>query len=322
MKAWAELDEGLKDSNIQFVDSLPEKLRLISFGYRSILEKGTTGSTVTSLSATEIERLAELEHERWMAERLRAGWKAKPERDVAAQVSNFLAPWSSLSEEAKDWDRTLVAEIPRILRAGGFEAYRIRVATVVAVTGHRILAELDKVSAGVDLALEEIERTWSMGPLHLVSALAEGADRMAVFATERRDEAKRSTEEQARWSLVVILPLGSDEYQTDFKTDASRVEFRELLERAREVVTLPASASREAAYEAAGLAVLDRAEVLLAIWDGQDAQGQGGTAGIVAEARRRGMPIAWVHAGNRKPDTEEPTSLGEEQGEVTFEQWP
>jgi hypothetical protein len=59
--------------------------------------------------------------------------------------------------------------------------------------------------------------------------------------------------------------------------------------------------------------------VLIAIWDGKTAQGQGGTGAIMARARQRGLPIAWVHAGNRKPGTQEPTSLGAEQGMVTFE---
>jgi hypothetical protein len=40
---------------------------------------------------------------------------------------------------------------------------------------------------------------------------------------------------------------------------------------------------------------------------------------IVDEARQNGLPIAWIHAGNRVPGTHEPTSLGEEQGKITFE---
>jgi hypothetical protein len=57
----------------------------------------------------------------------------------------------------------------------------------------------------------------------------------------------------------------------------------------------------------------------MTIWDGREAQGSGGTADIVERARKRGLPIAWVHAGNRKPNSHEPVSLGDEQGLVTFE---
>jgi hypothetical protein len=37
------------------------------------------------------------------------------------------------------------------------------------------------------------------------------------------------------------------------------------------------------------------------------------------KARARGMPIAWVHCGNRIPGTNQTISLGEEQGTVSFE---
>ncbi len=62
--------------------------------------------------------------------------------------------------------------------------------------------------------------------------------------------------------------------------------------------------------------------MLLAVWDGQPPQGAGGTGWVVSEARRRGLPLAWVHAGNRQPGSEQPVSLGDEQGTVTFERFP
>jgi uncharacterized lipoprotein YddW (UPF0748 family) len=85
------------------------------------------------------------------------------------------------------------------------------------------------------------------------------------------------------------------------------------------VTGLPACATREEAYAAANERLLDEVDVLVAVWDGKDAQGQGGTAQVVARARARNLPLAWIHAGNRKPDTMEATSLGAEQGKVTFE---
>jgi hypothetical protein len=92
-----------------------------------------------------------------------------------------------------------------------------------------------------------------------------------------------------------------------------------LLGRVDEVIEAPPQASREEAYAAAGDMVLQRADVMLAIWDGQDAQGQGGAAEVMAGARAAGKPTAWIHAGNRRPGTMEPTSLGPDQGHVTYE---
>jgi hypothetical protein len=180
---------------------------------------------------------------------------------------------------------------------------------VIGVTGHRILMELEKIQAGADDALCRIAQTFPGQPWTVLSALAEGADRLVVQRVLARGQAR----------LVVVLPLPTHEYLADFAAPASRQEFLTLLDRAEEVIALPPAPTRNAAYEAAGRYVLEHCDVLLAIWDGQQAQGQGGTGGIVAQARQRHLPLAWVHAGNRKPGTQEPTSLGAEQGLVTFE---
>jgi hypothetical protein len=180
---------------------------------------------------------------------------------------------------------------------------------VVGVTGHRILAELERVAAGVDDALARIRQAFPGRTLTVLSALAEGADRLVAEAVLERPDAR----------LLAVLPLPADDYETDFGSAESKATFRRLLERADQVVEMPPAGTREEAYEAAGGHVLDHCDVLLTIWDGQGAQGQGGTGGTVAEARGRGLPIAWVHAGNRKLGTNEPTSLGDEQGQVTYE---
>jgi hypothetical protein len=119
--------------------------------------------------------------------------------------------------------------------------------------------------------------------------------------------------------LFVPLPLPRDEYLLDFTSPASRTQFLRLLERAHEVIELPQIGSRPEAYEAAGRYVLDHCDVLIAIWDGRVGQGRGGTASLVERARRFAVPIAWVHAGNRRPGTDEPTSLGVDQGTLTVE---
>jgi hypothetical protein len=183
---------------------------------------------------------------------------------------------------------------------------------VIGVSGHRVLAEQEKLEAGLDAVAARIAAAFPGEPWTVVSALAEGADRLVACRLLARPGTR----------LVVVLPLAADDYETDFTTAASRQEFRSLLARADDVIEIAPQTSRDAAYEAAGREVLDRADVLVTIWDGQRAQGQGGTAAIIAQGRERGLPLARVHAGNRRPGTLEPTSLGAEQGEVTFERLP
>jgi hypothetical protein len=217
-----------------------------------------------------------------------------------------------LDDEDRDKDRDIAREMGETVAAAGYEIVGIREpGVVVGVLGHRILTDIERLEAGVKQALTRIEGAFPGEPMVVLSALAEGADRLVADEVLQRPDSR----------LIAVLPLPAADYETDFGEDESKREFRELLDRADEVIELPATETREAAYETGGRHVLDNCDVLVAIWDGQGAQGQGGTGASVAVARERGLSIAWVHAGNRKPGTEEPTSLGEEQGTATFENW-
>lgn len=136
------------------------------------------------------------------------------------------------------------------------------------------------VRAAVDAVLDGLG-----GPLTAVSSLAEGADRLVARAVLDRPDGR----------LVALLPLATEDYETDFVDLASRQEFNDLLAAADESRVIPVhpddDASREAAYERAGLAVLDGSDLLLALWDGAPGRGRGGTAELVAEARRQGRAV-------------------------------
>jgi hypothetical protein len=182
----------------------------------------------------------------------------------------------------------------------------------IGVTGHRFLTNLERLTTGVEVALNRIQQAFPGESWTVISALAEGADRLVAQRVLARPNAR----------LIVSLPLEQSDYMADFESASSREEFMDLLARADEVISLPPVASREQAYAAAGRYVLDHSEVLIAIWDGKPAQGLAGTSEIVAQTRSRRLPLAWIHAGNRLPGTNIPTSLGMEQGKVTFEHFP
>jgi hypothetical protein len=127
--------------------------------------------------------------------------------------------------------------------------------------------------------------------LSLVSALAEGADRMAA-------EAALAT----GFMVQVALPFRAESYEDDFKTPESQTAFRDLLRRAWSILTLPGS--REdglRAYEAAGLTILNNSDILLAVWDGGPSSGRGGTTNILFGALRAGIPIVHVDAKAEAP---------------------
>lgn len=180
---------------------------------------------------------------------------------------------------------------------------------LVGVSGHRVLSEQDRLRESVDLALNRLAESFPERPFRVLSSLAEGADRLVATRILERPGG----------SLLAVLPLPKKLYMTDFVSSSSKEEFQALLAGAVEVIELPAQQSREQCYESAGEYILRHCQVLFAVWDGRPPQGRGGTGAIVERARARALPLVWVHSGNRVTGGTEPTSLGVEQGKLTFE---
>lgn len=182
---------------------------------------------------------------------------------------------------------------------------------VVGVTGHRTLAHEETLLASIDLVLHQIARAFRASSLTIISPLARGADQLVARRALARPRSR----------LIVPLPLPLEVYLEDFSA-ATRESFLELWDQAVERFVLPAAASRDEAYEAAGLYVVEHSDVLIAVWDGQPARGRGGTASIVARTRACGLPMAWIGAGNGVPDTVPSPATDEHRRTVTFERFP
>lgn len=167
----------------------------------------------------------------------------------------------------------------------------------VGIVGHRadriensgkVSSSILEVLKAVDQALDAAEMCdfYRNGrqPVRLVSALAEGADRLAASAAL-----------EAGFRLDAILPFVASEYRKDFADAQSCAEFDHLLGLANTSLTLDGKSDhRKRAYEAAGLSLLDNCDLLLAVWDGGPGRGRGGTREVVEEAARRAKPIIVV----------------------------
>ena len=151
--------------------------------------------------------------------------------------------------------------------------------TRIGVTGHRRFDHPERARQAAQRVVAGCDP-----PLELWTSLADGADRLLVDVVRAVDPAAR---------LVVVLPLAPHDYRADFDAD-SAAEFDELLATADEVHTVAPQRTREAAYAAAGMAVVDAVDVLVAVWDGAPARGHGGTAEIVQAARTRGREVAVI----------------------------
>ena len=139
---------------------------------------------------------------------------------------------------------------------------------------------------------------------YFVSALADGADTLAANCALSNN-----------WRLLAPLPFSKEIYQTDFSPH-DREEFETLIAKAHAIAELDGLRSgefqEERAYLQAGLVTLDQSDILIAIWDGEEARGVGGTAMIKEEALRAGRPVIWINAVSDEP----PRFLTAEGGET------
>jgi hypothetical protein len=122
MQPWEKLKENLKGSNRRQADHIPAKLRSIGCGFAPVVDRAPK---TIEFTPEEVEVMAEIEHERWVSERLLDGW-VYGERDVEKRISPYLVPWNSLTDDVKEWDRQTVRELPKFLAKAKFEIYRLR----------------------------------------------------------------------------------------------------------------------------------------------------------------------------------------------------
>lgn len=149
----------------------------------------------------------------------------------------------------------------------------------IGVTGH-----MDLSGGTPRLVADALRaRLGGVDPADLVgvSCLAPGAD--SVFA---------EVVVQLGGRLEVFLP--SADYRQEQVPAAEAARFDALVAAADAVTVLPYDTAGPRAYAAANEAMLSAVDELIAVWDGTASPDHGGTAGAVAAARDRDLPVSVV----------------------------
>jgi len=185
---------------------------------------------------------------------------------------------------------------------------RPRLVFRVGVVGHRpnrlqnadfgqLAGVIRSVFSGIQAGLEDARKTgeWFYGEgnplLRAISPLAEGVDR--IFAKEALDFGAE---------LCCVMPFPQAEFERDFAHGKalepdSLDHFRALVDRSATKFELDGCRSDEAAaYGVAGAVVLNQADVLVVVWDGEHQGRRGGTEQTFKNARVRGVPVVWIDA--------------------------
>jgi hypothetical protein len=161
--------------------------------------------------------------------------------------------------------------------------------SVVAATIGEVL---DRIKGAVESAsakyAEYFDDTAPPYELVVVSSLAEGADRIVAQAGLDRG-----------FLLDAVLPFQRDEYANDF--EGSKAKYAALLKDSRSVFEIEGKRKNEArAYEAAGLIMIGNVDILIAVWDGKEPAGIGGTALIVEKAIGAHVPVVMIEPVDAK----------------------
>ncbi|UTF59003.1 RyR domain-containing protein [Gilvimarinus sp. DA14] len=291
---WSRLSNELRESNRKSSISWEDKL--------SALKIETVDSvSEIELTAPEKEHLVALEHSRWYAERIRSGWRYGKKKSTILKKNPLLQQWANLPKTSRDDNIKWVSESFNIFQKalehpilpGGTPKGLARVRTI-CVVGHRWLHIQDKAYEArliekIDSRLKDLKRTHENSTFHVVSALAEGADRLVA---ERCIEVLGA-------KLIVILPMPYSYYRQDFSgkdsivDERSELEFLKIFKKASWHCELPPvyhdpmdletpdSKGRLSQYSALGEFLCQAGDDLIALWDGKEAKGQGGTSEVV-----------------------------------------
>jgi len=170
----------------------------------------------------------------------------------------------------------------------------------VAVTGHRLNqlleSERPRIQRDIASALSNAEEAAHEATGHaakcvLYSGLAEGADRYAADAALARG-----------WRLVTPLPFSVERYEQDFSDAESKAHYHRLLWASRRVIPVPdelvasVGGGEAAPYAALGHALIDKADLLLCVWNGMPPKGPGGTSEVAALMLEKGGLVLWIPA--------------------------
>ncbi len=115
-RKWGEVRETYRDANRASADSA--MVKMWDAGWRpAASEEREQAQTEPAVADDMMMRMAEREHDRWVAERLMNGWRPGAKRDNALRVHTDLVAWSALTEEKRARDATQVKAAMNVGRA-------------------------------------------------------------------------------------------------------------------------------------------------------------------------------------------------------------
>ncbi|MEA1961632.1 MAG: ATP-binding protein [Bacillota bacterium] len=179
----------------------------------------------------------------------------------------------------------------------------------IGVAGHINLdpKQIAPLEQSVLEAITFIEQQFPEHYFTVFSPLAVGADRLVARQLLEREASR----------LIAVLPIPETDYINDFgssddyRIDRHGAELRQefkywLTERAIEIIKMPPSPTRMAAYLKAGYFTAEHSDILIVLWDGNNVTNRSVTTQIVEWAEKLNKPICHIWADNYKEGLSKP----------------
>jgi hypothetical protein len=121
--SWDQLPEDLRESNRRQVDHIRLKLQAAGYIIQPLVDWDAANF---KFKPDSLDLIAKMEHEHWVQERQRNGWKyADGPEDTMNKTHPDMLPWDQISEPVRDKDRQQVIELPRLLAEAGFQVVKL-----------------------------------------------------------------------------------------------------------------------------------------------------------------------------------------------------
>ncbi len=172
---------------------------------------------------------------------------------------------------------------------------------IVGFTGHRPGSGPGRSTEALDACLDSVRQVLAGlrdqaaergGTVELVCSVAAGADLRAAEVARDMDI-----------PVHVLLPtpesMFGEDFRPDFEDEWKRA--KALIDEARQRVgggtirVAEGDNARPDCYHEANLQLLKSCDVLVAVWNGEPVEGKGGTAEVVEEAERLGIPVTVIN---------------------------
>lgn len=121
MESWENLDLQYKLDNIAQAKTYAYKLETLGYFYS---DKELPFNEIKYFTEEEVEKLARMEHERWVNEKVANDWKYGKEKNLEKKTSPYIVHWIELDDVLKQKDKDPIYGMIPLLNSIGLKVYK------------------------------------------------------------------------------------------------------------------------------------------------------------------------------------------------------